>query len=136
MLTGVFEHLARDLRPGTAGVCVSLLGSRDGTELPDTALLTALSSVRSVVAANSCPKTYASMVVVVDSQGRPVEPQAPSGYVDPTSLTFGRPQFDRTDHAYIYVRETRGMSGRDFLCTAGGDQGRVVQCRQVSRWVH
>jgi hypothetical protein len=135
MFTGAFRDLVAGIRPGTAGVCISLLSSQERTELPDTALVAALSRVRPVMAANVCPRTYTSMLVVVDSLGRPTDPPPP-GYVDPTALTFGRPQFDAKDHAYIYVRQEQGTSGRDYLCTAGGERGRVVRCREVSSWVH
>ncbi|MCC6244157.1 MAG: hypothetical protein IT353_15045 [Gemmatimonadaceae bacterium] len=113
-----------------------LLGHQNSGALPDSTLIQALTSVRPVVAGNVCPRTYASMTVVVDSLGRRMDPPPPPGYVDPTRLTFGRPQFDGRDHAYIYVREEVGTGGRDFLCSAGGERGRVVRCQRISSWVH
>lgn len=132
MIADVFRQLAGET-PMATPVCISLLGAAREGELPSKELLATLSAIRPVVSRNACPRTYASMVAVVDSQGRPLDPPPP-GHVDPVGFTFGRPQFDGRDHANIHVRETQGMGGRDFMCTAGGTGGRVVRCRVISIW--
>ena len=54
-----------------------------GTRDPDPELLRALPSEPLNLPGSRCPRTYGSMVVTVDSAGRPADPATPSGYIDP-----------------------------------------------------
>ena len=136
MLSATLDTLVRRMRDSSS-LCVSILGGPEGPEVPSADFLGSLRIQRSVVAMDRCPPTYTQMIVVVDSQGRPVGPARPAGYVDPYRLEIGRPQFASYGYGWVYARQLQGTVGRDYVCTVirQSAETRVV-CNVHSDWIH
>lgn len=135
MLAAVIDTIAARL-PDSTSLCLRLLGGPSGPTDPDEAFLGALRTRQRPVRARDCPRTYASMIVVLDSLGRPLTPSGPRGYVDPYTLVVGRPQFEHPGYAWVLVRESQGTDGHDYLCAAQSYDARTwASCRVVTTWV-
>lgn len=95
--------------------CVSI--DRDGkvTE-PDSTYLASLGAKRTLLPHQACPPTYGSMVRVVDSLGRSVGPQRPSGYIDPYQLTVAGPVLVTSDRAVVRIQAWQGTRFWLFYC--------------------
>jgi len=120
----------------SATVCLEIMADSNGIRPAVAPVLRRLRSRRDVTTSEGCPRTYASMIQLVDSLGQPIPDQRPEGYVDPYRLRVGRPQFEHPDVAWLYVRQFHGMSGRAFVCVAREEDGRPrASCRVVDRWV-
>lgn len=134
MIAAVLDTIAAHLDSTT--VCLMFMGGPDGPRPPDDELLARLQMRQPAVREAVCPHTYTQMVLHVDSLGRPVDPPAPPGYIDPYILHVGRPQFEQERYAWIYVRQWQGTRGRAYECVSQ-TWGRVVaSCRVVSDWIH
>lgn len=136
MLGATLDTLSRLMRDSSS-LCVTILGGPAGPEAPSATFLRSLRVRRTVVPMDRCPPTYAQMIRVVDSLGRPVGPARPAGYVDPYQIEVGRPQFASYGYAWIYARQLQGTSGRDYVCTAIWQSSvqRVV-CNLFRQWLH
>ena len=79
------------------------LRDRAGRQFLDRSHATTWVLHRPIVAMHECPRTYASMFVRVDKQGRPMDPKPPKGHVDPHRITVGVPT---TDWSAVRVHST------------------------------
>lgn len=113
-------------------ICLSVMSTAPRPTAADDQLLRRIRTRRAVPPAR-CPKTYTTMLVVVDSLGRPTN-LAPAGYVDPHILTVGRPQYGQPGYGWVHVRESHGTTSRVYLCTVQQYDGpATASCRQVEQ---
>ncbi len=136
VLAAVADSLAAHF-PDSSSVCVGIMGGSNDPSTPDSLLLGMLRSRYQHLPWRQCPHTYASMVAHVDSQGRPVDPPRPRGYVDPYYLWLGRPAYEHRQAAWVYSRLFQGTEGSEHLCRAEILDGRVSvhYCRTLARWI-
>ena len=135
MIAAVIDSIAAHWEDSTA-VCVTLMGGPEGARPAPDDLLHRLQTRQQAVRGDQCPRTYTSMVLVVDSAGRPTAPPAPAGYVDPYQLTVSRPQFQQPGYAWIYVREQQGTLGNAYMCVAQAYERVYASCRSIESWVN
>jgi hypothetical protein len=122
--------------PDSTTLCLRILGGEGGAVSPGPELISQLQSRRAIASFADCPRTYASMVQVVDSLGQPMGERRPAGYVDPYKFSVGRPQFERPGFAWLHVRQLQGTVGRAYICAGEVYQRRATtRCRVVSRWI-
>lgn len=121
----------------STGVCVAILGGPEGAEAPDRELLQSLRTRLHFTTHAACPRTYASMILRVDSAGRPLDPP-PAGYVDPHYVWVGRPQFQQRQYGWLYVRRLKGTGGQDYVCMVEQSPPAAARahCSSRLRWVH
>jgi len=133
-MAAAIDSIAAGWKDSTA-LCLRVLGGPAGWELPPPDLIFALRTRHQPVSSEACPRTYASMMLHTDSLGHPI--LAPPGYVDPYTLTVGRPQFESDSHGWVHVRELQGTAGRAYLCNTQYVRGRAwAYCTTLSQWVH
>ena len=136
LMRAAIDSLARDIE-SPATLCLQVLGGPAGPADLSAEVVRELTSRQPVVSVGQCPPTYDSMIVLVDSLGRRLTPERPSGYIDPVHLSVGRPQFDRPGYAFLYARRMQGTRGQDHLCVVQLYQGRAqAHCRGLTRWIH
>ena len=110
----------------TAAVCVIFVWPGRGEYRPDPTDLRVLAESadrrdlqRRFISITDCPKTYESMILTVDADGRRVDP-APQGYVDPHLLRIDVPE--RWDpksgerSITVMVRVSQGTGTDEYLC--------------------
>jgi hypothetical protein len=78
------------------------------TSEPDSTYLAGLGTQRALLPHRACPRTYGSMIRAVDSLGRPLGPQRPSGYIDPYQLTVAAPVLVTPDRAAVRIDAWQG----------------------------
>ncbi len=122
--------------PSTLTVCVQALRASETPELHAAQLRRMSSLTLKAVDANECPRTYASMQVVLDSLGRPVDPRPP-GWVDPHRVHVRTANPWSGDAVLIEADVRRGMGGSTWHCGAErvGNEWRAM-CRNVVSFVH
>ena len=98
-------------------VCVTVLRAGDAAEAHAERLRQTSSPTRKVVDAKSCPRTYASPQVVVDSLGRRLNP-VPSGSADPAFVRVTRAEPWSGDAVLIDASVGQGVGGRTYQCGA------------------
>jgi hypothetical protein len=129
--------LAR-VSPGLVGdvpICLSLAdGERRGD--PDTTAVWLRGLGRRVTTPSQCPRTYTSMMLVVDTLGRPVDPPRPPGYLDPYYINLWRPV--RIDARILLVRyeQRQGTRGKRVYCeVVEARPGPHVNCVTIGSWI-
>ena len=93
------------------------LRDRAGRQFLDRSHATTWVLHRPIVAMHECPRTYASMFVRVDKQGRPMDPKPPKGHVDPHRITVGVPTTDSLGWT-VRVEFGHGMASWEKTCRA------------------
>jgi hypothetical protein len=123
--------------PDSAPLCLQYADSSTGRSAAPRAVLHAVSRFRMITTPRKCPPTYESMILVVDSAGRPLERPRPPGYVDP-HWTVVRPiRFHSADRATLRVDMDQGTEGFGYGCAARRVESRwQALCQIVDRWVH
>lgn len=118
-----------------AAVCVSFRGWQ-GPEVADSTPGWLRTLSERAVPESRCPPSYASMVVVVDSAGRPLASRRPPGYVDPYHVAVWKPVAVEAGRWLVRVESTQGMGGERYYCevVAGPTQG--AKCALFAVWVH
>ncbi len=117
----------------TAPACVSFVGGSAYYRLEAADLSRLAEPHRRYIPRTKCPRTYTSMIALVDSLGHRVDP-APVGYIDPYYLLLELPAhwggaYDRSD---ITVNVVQGTQTDTYLCTARfAARGAVAACRHV-----
>lgn len=129
VLRAVVQDRAAEFLPGTT-VCLTFVGIKP-PRLDDSWV----GAGHRVVGAEQCPRTYASMIRVVDSTGRPVD-ERPAGYIDPFWVRLWAPRRGFANETIVRVELGQGTWGRRYLCEVlpGSPQLRV-QCGQVDSWI-
>jgi len=118
--------------PDTAPACVSFVQTGTHYRAEPSDLQHLAEPRRRYVARAQCPRTYASMIVTLDSHGHPVDP-APPGYVDPHHLEIGLPGRWTTDRLDVDVFLVQGTRTDKYLCfTRFRASAPVVACRHIS----
>lgn len=119
--------------PDTAPTCVSFIqmGTHYGAERSDLQQLA--EPHRRYISRAQCPRTYSSMIVTVDSRGRPVDPPPPPGYVDPHYLVIALPGRWTNDRLDVDVSLIQGTRTDTYLCFTRLRLGKaVVACRYIN----
>jgi hypothetical protein len=118
----------------TAPYCVVI--ERDGKwSEPDSAWLASLDTARALLPRRACPRTYASMVRLVDSLGNPIGPQRPPGYVDPYQLTVTAPVRVDPERAAVRVLAWQGTQFWLIYCEVYLVGGRAGSCGTLEEGV-
>ena len=133
VLTLLADKMPPDTRNGPRALCVSLVS--DGLPGPsDTETLRRLQAPgRRVVTGRDCPRTYASMIMTVDSLGRPMDPPPP-GRVDPHHLAVKLVAPWSRSTVLVEADLGRGMSRTHYRCGANRERGVwVASCRETWR---
>jgi hypothetical protein len=124
------------LDPRAAGVCLGFQVPPAAVGMaPDTQLVQRLSSIRTVVPLEDCPRTYSRMIAEVDAEGRVVD-RSPPGYVDPYRVAVTEQRYFLPDSAVFAMRVEQGAGDRHYACRAyhRGEWGST--CVRESVWVH
>lgn len=120
--------------PLPAPYCVVF--QRDGKRSePDSAWLASLDTARALLPRRACPRTYASMVRLVDSLGNPIGPQRPLGYVDPYQLTVTAPVRVDPERAAVRVLAWQGTQFWLIYCEVYLVGGRAGSCGTLEEGV-
>jgi hypothetical protein len=135
VIVAVIDTVAAHL-PDSTTLCISIMGGPSGPTSPDDLLLTHLHTRQRPERHSSCPPTYESMMILVDSAGRPRNPPRPAGYIDPYLLSISRPQFEYRDYAWVFVRQRQGTAGQEYICSVQAYRGSVVaHCVAGRSWL-
>ena len=114
ILGAVLSSLDRSVIPNVP-FCVSIAHDGERSEVDTTASWTR-STRRRVTSRSQCPPTYETMVLVVDSVGRPVPSQRPPGYVDPYYVTLWGPARLARGLYVVRYEQRQGTAGVLGLC--------------------
>ena len=117
-----------------APFCVSFWDTVHDGPIPGPKLSRLHVSVQ-LVPAGECPPTYASMIRVVDSLGRPVGPPRPQGYVDPYHLRIWRPVRVTDTMLVVRIEATQGTPGWSLYCEVRMDNPSHASCGTARQWV-
>ena len=100
---------------GIVTLCVSI--RRDSVSVPADAetLRSLVRPGRRAVVPRDCPRTYSSMVNVVDSLGNPINP-APRGWVDPYSLSISDVEGWERDLVLVSGEVVHATGEQGFVC--------------------
>ena len=130
------DSVAAQWRDSTGAICIGIVNGARQPEPASRRLIHRITAPRHVFPTNRCPRTYTTMINVVDSLGRSVNRPA-KGYVDPHVLTVSRPQFIDASDAIIEIRETQGTTDLEDRCTVH-QSGTVAtaSCETVNRSIH
>lgn len=119
-------------RPDSAPACVSFVEGRVHYRAEASDLQWVAEPHRRYLVRTQCPRTYTSMIVTVDSRGRPVD-RPPRGYVDPHHLEIGIPGRWTNDRLDIEVSVVQGTRTDKYLCFTRFRAGApIVSCRHVA----
>ena len=131
IIGAVIASLPSDTTP----VCITLGGPpRAYWYSPNAALLRTIDrEARRVVGPGDCPPTYESMVVLVDSVGRSLNPVRPSGYIDPYHLIVRHEVMVGADSTVAALDVHQGTSNTYYRCVAHRALGAkwVAECRKT-----
>jgi hypothetical protein len=114
--------------------CVTI-ERRGKTSEPDSIYLASLGTKRSLLPHRTCPPTYGSMIRAVDSLGRPVGPQRPSGYIDPYDLTVAQPALVTLNRAAVRIHAWQGTRFWLIYCDVYLPGHRSASCGMVEEGV-
>ena len=120
---------------GKVPICLSLVDGERRHD-PDTTAVWLQAFGRRVTTPSQCPHTYQSMVLVVDTLGRPVDPPRPPGYVDPYYIDLWRPL--RIDAGVFLVRyeQRQGTRGERVYCEVREVRPAPhVNCARIDSWI-
>ena len=110
------------LMSGRASLCLGAYAPRGEREASPALFSVVADSLRGsytrVSSLRACPKTYASMIVVVDSLGQPMN-QRPASAVDPVYLILEPPVITASGAVLVRVHERTGMATRFWVCERG-----------------
>jgi hypothetical protein len=138
-VAAAIEEVIAALPPDTAVVCVTLVGGPPAYWYsPDAVLLARLGGgARRVVSPGDCPRAYESMVTIVDSTGRSLNPVRPLGYVDPHLVTLRAQRLVGADSAVANLDVYQGARIRRYRCHSHreSDGGWRAQCTKTGEAV-
>jgi hypothetical protein len=89
------------------------------------------------VSVTHCPPSYASMILSLDSLGRPID-RRPPGYVDPIKLSIAGLRAWTSDVYVFAIDVWQGIAGTKRRCQAtrsSRDSAWVIACGHEIRWV-
>jgi hypothetical protein len=135
MLTAVIEATHRIPSPLTlpAPFCISFADTIHDDPVPGPVLSRLPVSVH-LIPATACPPTYTSMILQVDSLGRPTSPRPP-GYIDPYYLRIWQPVRVTTWLLAVRVEATQGTRGWLFYCEVPIANTSQTSCNLASSWI-
>ena len=113
--------------------CVSFADTLHERSAPGPELSRLPVSVHLVPAA-ACPPTYGSMILAVDSSGRPLRPR-PSGYIDPYILTIWQPIRVTDRLLAVRIEAMQGTAGWLMYCEVPIANPTQASCETVSTWI-
>ena len=134
IVRSVLAGLMAELMP-PAAVCLAYHGWQ-GPQSTDMSTEDVRTLGDRVVPESQCPPTYATMVVVVDSAGRPVAARRPAGYVDPHHVAIWKPLAVEPGRWLVRAEVAQGMGGARLYCEVQVDRPEDAKCAVFSAWVH
>ena len=113
--------------------CVSFADTAHEGPVPGPELSRLRVSVH-LIPASACPPTYTSMILQVDSLGRPLNPR-PQGYIDPYYLRIWEPVRVTDRLLAVRIEATQGTRGWLLYCEVPIANALQASCQTLTTWI-